>query len=721
MSRPMDDTFGDDLPQLVESHLPRGSGPARALRDLRERVALADTIAVVFAFATLLYVPPLWLLHQPASAMLMCVSAIIIAMTPVLNRIGWTTLGRATPTVAGALLVTTMTSWHGVNSQIGHMMFCLLPASLLLFAPSERRFILAQHALFAGGLLIAWGVGANVPADRDLAVLWPHYPMIVAPVAWLVTLGLSLRLLGDTARRTAELELEVEERMQSELRVRETMAAAEQVGRARADFAATVSHEIRTPLNGVLGLTELLSATVLTPRQREMVTLLQSSGEFLRIIIDDILDFSRIDNHQLHIEPAPFLLGNALEDCLAPFAQVAARKQLALCAEVTLAGDVEVLGDVARFKQIISNLLSNAIKFTPQGVVVVRLHARKQGDQLLATLEVEDTGVGIPFDELATIFEPYAQLQPGRERRTGTGLGLTICRRLASLMGGVLEVRSQVDVGSTFTLRLPLSVSGRVEEPLHLDGARVAVLSPFQRQVDALVATLQRMGALASGGPRLAGLPEDVDVVIVDHTAGLDAPSRLEVATRLGLPDRRVLELRSQLGDEQTIVWPTHRAALHAAIGGRMSAVPDPGAVGLAAPRDTFDPSFLGLHALVAEDNTVNQLVLRGYLAELGITCDVVTDGRTACESFDPARHQVVFMDLQMPDVDGAQATAWIREHAPGGATVPIIAITADSSANSRAAGIVAGFDEYLTKPLRAGGIRDAVARFFPTSNTSAS
>jgi two-component system sensor histidine kinase/response regulator len=372
-----------------------------------------------------------------------------------------------------------------------------------------------------------------------------------------------------------------------------------------------------------------------------------------------------------------------------------------------LRGDVEVIGDPTRLRQVLVHLLNNAIKFTPAGTVKVALAVEHRGREVGVALRIADTGRGMSPSELAR----RREVDPEATRQGGVGLQL--CHRLIALMGGSLDIESRLGLGTCFTIRLALPTTGaRVPEP-DLRGLRVAVISENLRRASALVHTLQRMNVCAQGSEHLRELVgERWDVVLVDH-AGLELD---RCAAALGVAAPRALRLRGALGPDHTrsVHFPAPRATLADALRS-----PGDAPVREQRPADPNAPWFDQVHALIAEDNLVNRMVIQSFLTSMGVSCDVVNDGKDATEAFDPSRHHIVFMDVMMPRMSGIEATSWIRQFRDPEGNVPIIATTADSSVDDRTEVLHRGFDEYLYKPLRRMAVANTIRRFLPNRERS--
>ncbi|MCO5145244.1 MAG: response regulator [Aquamicrobium sp.] len=515
---------------------------------------------------------------------------------------------------------------------------------------------------------------------------------------------------------------------------------AESADRAKSEFLANMSHEIRTPMNGVLGMAELLVRTDLDTRQRTFADVILKSGTALLTIINDILDFSKIDAGQLSLDPAPFRLGEAIEDVATLVSSRAVEKDLELIVRVDPELPACVVGDVGRIRQIVTNLVGNGVKFTERGHVLVNVGGHVEDGVAHVTVKVEDTGIGIPEAMLDRVFEKFSQVDSSSTRRhEGTGLGLAIASRLVSLMGGTMGVDSRLGKGSTFWFSVPLAVHEDTEPakpvPVDVSGARVLVIDDNAVNRNILTEQLRSWHfdcAAAENGEvglafldRAAELKASVDCIILDYQ--MPGINGLEVARRIAAnPATRhipVLLLTSvdhavtgQVGAEtgvsahlnkparssvllETLVMLMQgaRAVPHAEPTPlRPAARPAPAPVA-AAPASRGQP----LDVLVAEDNEVNQLVFSQILDGLGLNYRIASNGRIATELYRAHRPRLILMDVSMPEMNGYEATRTIRREEEGtGRHTPIIGVTAHALKGDREKCLEAGMDDYLPKPI---------------------
>ncbi|MGA2482316.1 MAG: response regulator [Candidatus Acidiferrales bacterium] len=566
--------------------------------------------------------------------------------------------------------------------------------------------------------------------NREETATTPHGNLI-----WLLTTKVPLHDKSNQVIGIVGIGRDITLRKQAEAELRQAKEVAEVASRAKSEFLANMSHEIRTPLNGIIGMTDLTLETELTSEQRECLETVKLSADSLLTVINDILDFSKIEAGKIDLETVDFDLRDLLEATLKTLALRADEKGLELHCEV--APDVpEVMqGDPTRLRQVVVNLVGNAIKFTNQGEVVLRVHVEAEdGDDRILRFTVSDTGVGIPPEKRRVIFEPFAQADTSTTRKYGgTGLGLTISARLVEMMGGRIWYDSEMGRGTRFHFTVRLGTAektvevGTIALPEDLRGVKALVVDDNRTSRRVLEGMLRHWGmnptAVESGDEALERLAEAwnagkpfvlvlTDMLmprmdgfhLVEQVRQRPESSAAAIMMLTSAGHRGDAARCEKLGVAAYLLKPIRQSELREAISRVLGARGQEGAVPLITRyslQETRGPTAF-LRVLVAEDNLVNQQLAKRLLEKRGHRVVVAANGREALAAVEKENFDLVLMDVQMPEMDGLEATAAIREkEKDNGARLPVVALTAHAMKGDRERCLAAGMDGYLSKPIR--------------------
>jgi signal transduction histidine kinase/DNA-binding response OmpR family regulator len=623
---------------------------------------------------------------------------------------------------------------------------------VLLFTWIVRRLLSPIHALTRAALELKDDQSGEfkwvaAKSGDELGVLTNAFNGMLAVIRHR-TEWLEERVQARTAelsKANAELAVEVVERQHAEREATLAREAAETAARAKSAFVANMSHELRTPLNGILGMSEFIEVSKLDPQQREYFGIIRDSARNLLASVNAILDFSKIESGKVDLDMIDFDLPALVYETVKPLTMQARENEVELLYNIDPAVPDLVHGDPVRLRQVLTNLVGNAVKFTSKGEILISVAVESSAeDSMLLHFSVRDTGIGVPENKQASIFEPFQQADGSMTRRFGgTGLGLSICSRLVRLMGGDIWLESEEGQGSTFhfTARLSraLGDSLAVIQSLdkHIAGLRVLVVDGNATSREILHDALTRAGMCAVVRPdgftgfdalvQAGAGPNPFHVLITEYELpgedGLALAKRVRKTAALsGLP---ILLLYKGgeipepgrclvLGIGGTLAKPFEELDLQRAILKVLHQQP------LAKPPEPKPvlpclTEAAGLHILLAEDNRVNQLITMKLLSRLGHFVVVAGDGRAALEQFKKQRFDVVLMDLQMPEMDGYASAQAIREYEKNlGRHTPIIALTAHAMDRHRDSCLAAGMEGFVSKPVNVRELEEQINLLVP-------